>query len=109
MSNPTPGTYYKDGQTKVAKYADFVRRLADKYFGPIPARPVPERVRLDEPPHHAPARLEMKHARVAQPSWRRLYLAPSYRADMVAIDPDSLQVHATWVAGERSEACANQV
>lgn len=22
MSNPTPGTYYKDGQTKVAKYAD---------------------------------------------------------------------------------------
>jgi zinc protease len=57
-----------------------VRRLAQRYFGPIPARPVPERVRLDEPPHRAAARLEMKSARVAQPSWRRIYLAPSYHA-----------------------------
>lgn len=56
-----------------------VRRLAEKHFGPIPARPVPARVRLDEPPHHAAVRLEMKSARAAQPSWRRLYLAPSYR------------------------------
>jgi zinc protease len=57
-----------------------VRRLAEKHFGPIPARPVPARVRLDEPPHHAAARLDMKSARAAQPSWRRLYLAPSYRS-----------------------------
>ena len=59
---------------------DEVRRLAEKYFGPIPPRPVPARVRLDEPPHRAAARLEMRSARVAQPSWRRLYLAPSYHA-----------------------------
>ena len=57
-----------------------VRRLAEKHFAPIPARPVPDRVRLDEPKHYAAGRLEMKHPRVAQPSWRRLYLAPSYRA-----------------------------
>jgi zinc protease len=57
-----------------------VRALAEKHFGPIPARPVPVRVRLDEPPHHAPARLEMKSPRAAQPSWRRLYQAPSYLA-----------------------------
>ena len=57
-----------------------VRLLAERYFGAIPARPVPERVRLDEPPHRAAARLEMKSARVAQPSWRRVYLAPSYHA-----------------------------
>ena len=56
-----------------------VRRLAEQHFGPIPARPIPARVRLEEPPHHAAARLEMKSARAAQPSWRRLYLAPSYR------------------------------
>jgi zinc protease len=37
-------------------------------------------VRLDEPPHHAAVRVEMKSPRVAQPSWRRLYLAPSYKA-----------------------------
>ncbi len=27
-------------------------------------------------------------------------LAPGYRADLVAFDPGSMQVHATWVAGE---------
>jgi zinc protease len=57
-----------------------VRRLAERYFTPIPPREVPARVRLDEPPHRAAARLEMRSARVAQPSWRRLYLAPSYHA-----------------------------
>jgi zinc protease len=57
-----------------------VRRLAEQYFGPIPGRPVPPRVRLAEPPHRAAARLEMKSSRAAQPSWRRAYLAPSYRA-----------------------------
>jgi zinc protease len=57
-----------------------VRSLAEQYFGPIPARPVPPRLRVEEPPHHAAIRLEMKSARVAQPRWSRSYLAPSYRA-----------------------------
>ena len=57
-----------------------VRDLAERHFGPLPARPLPPRLRLDEPPHQAAVRLEMKSARVAQPSWRRAYLAPSYRA-----------------------------
>ena len=56
------------------------RPLAERYFGPLAARPVPGRTRLDEPDHPAAARIEMKSARVAQPSWRRYYLAPSYRA-----------------------------
>jgi N-acetylglucosamine-6-phosphate deacetylase len=29
-------------------------------------------------------------------------LAPGYRADMVAFDPDSLQIYETWVAGQAS-------
>src|SRR5207253_911143 len=57
-----------------------VRDLAERHFGPLPARPLPSRLRLDEPPHQAAVRLEMKSARVAQPSWRRAYLAPSYNA-----------------------------
>ena len=57
-----------------------VRDLAERHFGPLAARPLPPRLRLDEPPHQAAVRLEMKSARVAQPSWRRAYLAPSYRA-----------------------------
>jgi zinc protease len=57
-----------------------VRALADRIYGPLEARPIPARLRLEEPPHRAAIRLEMKHPRVAQPSWRRLYVAPSYRA-----------------------------
>ena len=49
-------------------------------FRPDPAPAASRRVRLEEPQHRAAARLEMKSARVAQPSWRRYYLAPSYRA-----------------------------
>ena len=57
-----------------------VKTLAERHFGPIAARSVPPRLRPDEPPHYAPIRLEMKSPRAAQPSWRRFYLAPSYRA-----------------------------
>ena len=28
------------------------------------------------------------------------HLAPGYRADIVAFDPGSMRIHATWVAGE---------
>jgi zinc protease len=56
-----------------------LRRLAEKNFGPLAARPLPPRLRLDEPEHRAAIRLEMKSEHVAQPSWRRLYLAPGYR------------------------------
>lgn len=57
-----------------------VRALAERHFGPLAARSVPPRLRLEEPPHYAAIRLEMKSPRAAQPSWRRFYLAPSYRA-----------------------------
>jgi zinc protease len=57
--------------------ADDVRPLAEQYYGPIPARPVPARVRVVEPPHVAAVRLEMTSDRVRQPSWSRRYLAPS--------------------------------
>ena len=60
--------------------ASEVRPLAEKYFAPLAARGLPPRVRLDEPEHRAAIRLEMKSPRVAQPSWRRLYPAPSLRA-----------------------------
>ena len=61
-----------------------VRRLAERYFGPIPSQSLPARVRVEEPQHYAAARLEMKSARAAQPQWNRSYLAPSYRAGETA-------------------------
>src|SRR5436190_1295064 len=46
--------------------------------GSKPQRQIPDRVRLDEPPHHAGVRLEMKSTRAAQSSWRRYYVAPGH-------------------------------
>lgn len=57
---------------------DELKPLAEKYYGAIPRRDVPERVRLDEPPQLAERRLEMAHPQVTQDTWRRSYLAPSY-------------------------------
>ena len=61
-----------------------IRPLADQYFGAILPRTLPDRARVEEPPHYAAARLEMRSARVAQPQWSRSYLAPSYRAGETA-------------------------
>ncbi|MCB1971044.1 MAG: insulinase family protein [Geminicoccaceae bacterium] len=58
--------------------ADELRPLAERTYGQIPARDVPARVRVTEPPQRAERRIEMRDARVRQPSFVRSYLAPSY-------------------------------
>ena len=57
-----------------------LRPLAEKYYGAIPARPVPERRRLQEPPQEAPREVDLADPRVQQPSLVRSYLAPSFNA-----------------------------
>ncbi|MFK7838477.1 MAG: M16 family metallopeptidase [Sulfitobacter sp.] len=53
-----------------------VRRLAEKYYGVIPANPdLPERARAQEPPQTAERRLTFRDPRVAQPYVSRSYLA----------------------------------
>ena len=54
-----------------------VRRLADQYYGVIPANPaLPVRLRTEEPPQTAERRLIFRDPRVAQPYVSRSYLAP---------------------------------
>ena len=60
--------------------ASEVRPLAEKYYGVIPARDLPERVRVQEPPQRATRDVELRDPRVRQPSWIRSYLAPSLNA-----------------------------
>ncbi|MBL8696943.1 MAG: insulinase family protein [Alphaproteobacteria bacterium] len=60
--------------------ADEVRGLAERYYGPIPARPVPARLRPAEPPPQAARRVVLKDERVRQPSWTRSFLAPSQKS-----------------------------
>jgi zinc protease len=55
-----------------------VRPLAERYYGTIPARALPERARPLEPPHRHARTVVYKDARVDQPSWSRVYVAPSY-------------------------------
>ncbi len=55
-----------------------VRALAEKHYGPIPARAVPERRRTAEPPQLAPRRVSLESAQVRQPSLVLSYLAPAY-------------------------------
>jgi zinc protease len=57
-----------------------LRPLAEKYYGAIPSREVPERERVQEPPQDAPRRVELTDPRVQQPAWIRSYLAPSLSA-----------------------------
>jgi zinc protease len=70
---------------------DEVRPLAESTYGKIPARPVPERTRLQEPAQFAERAVTLRSPRVQQASWMRLYQAPSYHlagkdADAYALD-----------------------
>ena len=58
--------------------AEELKPLAEKYYGSIPARDIPERIRVKEPPQQAARTVTLKDPRVRQPSWLRSYLAPSF-------------------------------
>jgi zinc protease len=60
--------------------AEELRPLAERYYGVIPARDIPERTRVQEPPQIAAREVEMADPRVREPSWMRSYLAPSFTA-----------------------------
>jgi zinc protease len=55
-----------------------LRPLAERFYGAIPSQTMPERARPQEPPQSAARRVELRDARVRQPSWSRSYLAPGY-------------------------------
>ena len=55
-----------------------IRPLAEKYYGVIPRAQVPPRIRPQEPPHRAARQIVLRDARVGQPNWTRVYLAPSH-------------------------------
>ena len=56
-----------------------LKPLAEKYYGSIPPAPPIQRKRPTEPPQTAKKRVILEDERVRQPSWSRIYLAPSYR------------------------------
>lgn len=75
-----------------------VRRLAETYYGVIPAKDIPKRRRVAEPPQNAAREVRLTSARVAQPQVSISYLAPSYRQ---AVDNEAyaLQVASEIIGG----------
>ena len=55
-----------------------LRPLAEKTYGQVPARPVPERRVLEVPPLPPDSRITLRDAEVREPMVQREYLAPSY-------------------------------
>jgi len=60
---------------------DEVRALAKKHYGPLkPSTTLTPRIRAQEPPHLAPARIDFQDARVRQPYLVRTYLAETRKS-----------------------------
>ncbi len=78
--------------------AEEVLRLAKKYYGPIAAKPVPERNRATEPPQNAARRVTLESPRVNQPALSISYLAPSYHTS-TAGEAYALQVLSEILGG----------
>lgn len=78
------GTWYAPNNAILVVSGDVdpaeVHALAKKYYGVIPRRELPPRVRPAEPEQLAPRDVVMRDPRVEQPSWSRRYIAPSYSA-----------------------------
>lgn len=77
-----------------------VRKLAEANFGPIPAREIPARDRLMEPPAEAERRLSLSSPEARYPSFSRSYLAPSYRSAGAPAAKGTSQAYALSVLAE---------
>lgn len=90
-------------------YPHEVRRLAEMYYGVIPANPdLPERLRTSEPPQTAARRLTFKDARVAQPYVARSYLAPE-RDSGAQEDAAALTILSEMLGGGTTSFLAEQL
>jgi len=58
-----------------------VLKIAERTYGRAPRGAEPPRQVYREPEQTAPRRVVLKDARVRQPNWRRLYVAPAYDGD----------------------------
>jgi zinc protease len=79
-----------------------VRALAEQYYGPIPRRDVPPRLRFQEPPQQAARRIELRSEQVREPSWRRFYVAPSYNGGGESRHAYALQVLIQLLGGDNT-------
>jgi zinc protease len=78
--------------------ADELRPLAEKYYGVIPSSKTPAQFAKGEPLQTVTRRVLLKDERVRQPSWTRIYSAPSYLSGASEY-AHSLEVLAHYLGG----------
>lgn len=66
--------------------AETLRPLAKATYGQVPSRPVPERIRPQEPVSASERQVIIRDPTVQRVDWRRYYQAPSYPAGDIAYD-----------------------
>jgi zinc protease len=74
---------------------DQVKALAEKVYGPLKRGPDISRKRPTTLPPAAEVRVELHHPQVTQPTWQKIYIAPSY-----ATSKEPEQVYALQVLSE---------
>lgn len=78
-----------------------VKKLASQYYGPIPRRAVPERIRHDNPPAQADITLSLRDEQVRTPAFMRSFIGPD-SIDQPGTDYYALQVLEDILAGGKS-------
>ena len=78
---------------------DQVFALAEAHYGPLAPETLPPRHRAAEPPPAGARRLVLNDARVEQPSWIRIYTAPSRASAADKAQPYALEVLAEILSG----------
>ncbi|MCA1908048.1 MAG: insulinase family protein [Magnetospirillum sp.] len=73
--------------------------LAERYYGPLKPEDIPARIRAEEPPQVGARQVTLRDSRVKQPSWTRLYQAPSYHSAADKTQPLALDVLSEVLSG----------
>lgn len=73
--------------------------LAETYYGPLKPEQLPARIRAVEPPQAGARQITLADPRVKQPSWTRLYVAPSQHSAIDKTQPQALEVLAEILSG----------
>jgi len=61
--------------------AEDVKPLAEKTYGKLKPKDLPERTRANAPPAHGETKMTLRHATIHQPSFTETYITPSARDD----------------------------
>ena len=81
--------------------ADEIRRMAQQYYGPVPARQLQPRAEFAEPPRLAETRMTIVRPDAKVPVFSRIYRVPSYATATPGL-AEGLEVYAQILGGDQT-------